>query len=300
MEEEFGNFGTIVGKVIEKDTQEINGDKDRLGKLTLDVGNNNGYVNIWDSKNSDNNKVLEFYRRIDHGDKIQLQGNLEENLYQDSYNRRLRTFVSNDNGVRLKKVGEDKKEKFVAALNGNILQRELRYENIERFDGSDVAKLEMKLAIFSLYNPETQENDLSTHEVLLNELNKEKEDLEGSNKEDSKAYKNINKLIKKAEDDDIGTQTKVLNKFYDLFNPLMYNIDILHLTAYKDVAEELAEKAEKHDNIGLGVQVNNYQDVDEFGVITGYINEVEIKKIYEVNKRKENNSDDDSLLDENW
>jgi hypothetical protein len=58
MEEEFGNFGTIVGKVIEKDTQEINGDKDRLGKLTLDVGNNNGYVNIWDPKNSDNNRLF--------------------------------------------------------------------------------------------------------------------------------------------------------------------------------------------------------------------------------------------------
>lgn len=302
MEEKFGNYCTIIGDVAKegKKKKEINGEEAKLGNLKLNLNNGqNGFTNIWNLKNVDRNKVLEFYDQIEEGERIQIQGSLEEDYYQNEYRRRLNAQVYRRTGVNFNKT--NKEPKFVAMLRGNIIDRELRYEDIERFDGDNIAKMEIKLAIYNFYNRETKKEDLTKNEVLINELNKEKNDLEDNNNEDAKAYKTIKKLIKKAEENDgIENHTKVLNKFYELFNPRMYNIDILNLVAYKDMAEELRNQTDKYDNAKLAVQVNNYQEKDEFEVTIGFVNEVEIKKIYEVNKRKESNSDDNEFLDGDW
>ena len=298
-EQVFYNFVTVRGTIQDYGFPEWRDDK-KMGQLTLKVNDNNAYIDIHNSRKATTNQVVKFFKEIEKGQKIQIRGRLDENEYDGKLNRRVKVFAGK-NPIEYNLLSQDDEEKYVAKIAGNVFQiPELRYEpSLERFSGNNIPVLEFPVAIFNLYNRETQENDLTVEEVILNEMKNNLEYGVDNDIYDKDEQEKIKKIIKKTEDNDIETQYKCLNKFMQLFNPNFFNITILNLTAYKDVAEDLSEGIEMLDNIDMGVRVNNFQDLDEFGTTVGYVNEIEVVKVYDINKYFEENfeEDDDDFFD---
>lgn len=277
---QYGNFATVIGRVQDKSIQEVNG-KPILGKLTLNVGDSNqAYVDLWNPKRAETNHVESFFNEIDQGERIQLSGELEEQYYDGKYQRRVRAFVSTNKGVKYWNTNKD--EKYVVALMGDVMDYDLRYENMERFDEDNIAVGSVKLATFNFYNPETGEEDKEVIDVIKESMEYHKEKMLNKDEMNDQAVKSLNSGIQKLEGADRKTAFKVLNKFHKDFKPRLNNITILHLVSYGELAEELTGQIDELAHVELGVQVNNYQEVDEYGFTNGYVNEAEIKKIREV------------------
>ncbi|MFW6016219.1 MAG: hypothetical protein ACOCRK_07245 [bacterium] len=280
----FGNFATVVGRVNSKQMKDFGSG---LGKLSLNVNDGKAFVDLWNPK--DTNVVESFFHEINEGEKIQLRGEIQESYYNENYNRRLRPFIPKT-GVEYSVKSDDVEEKFNAALSGDVVKMEMKYDE----DGAP--SMELIFVILNLYNPNTKENDLTRQEVLIRELENYKDYV--SNRDDMPGREEIvEKLINKTKSDDSRENIyKVLMKFYDRFNPRMWNINILHLTAFDDIAQEIADKVDEYDNCQFGVSVYNMRDEDEFGFINGIINKVEIKKINQVVKQEESLEEDDDFL----
>ncbi|MFP4018711.1 MAG: hypothetical protein ACOC4L_01600 [Halanaerobium sp.] len=293
MERVFKNYVTVRGRVQNYEFNEYVDDK-RLGDLTLRVNDGNAYIKIWNPRDADKNYVAKFFKEIEKGQKIQIQGRIEEEFYNDQFQRRVR--VSAKNGVNYKVLPEDQEEKHVVVFAGDVIEEpDFGYENVERFGSEPIGKLEFTLVNFNQYNPETQENDFTIKEVIERTFDNYLGYLRNKKKPSESDINTVEKLKSKLDENDIEVCYKALLKFYDLFNPRMYNVDLVHFIAYDSFAKEIGNKIDTYDNVDLAATVNNFTEKDEFEVVTGYVNEVEAKKIYDVNKYEP--IEDDDFLD---
>ncbi|MGM0410092.1 MAG: hypothetical protein ACQEQF_04940 [Bacillota bacterium] len=290
-EQVFKNYITVAGTVQDYGFADYVDGK-RLGELTLRVNDGNAYINIWNSKNADKNHVAQFFQEIEKGRKIQIQGRLEEQYYDNEYRRRVKKFANKK--IEYTTLPEDHEEKYVGVIAGNVLDVDFDFVDSIRFEEDNMPKIEFTVGVFNLYNRETQENDLTVPEVIKNEINNYL-DYNQENDGNGGDISTLKKLLNKLDGSDLETCYKVLNKFYNLFNPNTFNIDMIHVVGYGDLANELSEKLSLYDNIDFAALINNYQERDEFEVVTGYVNEVEIKKYYEINKY--DGIEDDDFLD---
>jgi hypothetical protein len=277
----YGNFVTVVGQVYDKSMKNDIGNG--LGKLTLDVGDGRAYINLWNPQGKQH--VEKFFESIANNDNIQIKGQLQEETYQGEYKRKVKGFVSSGNGVSYNIVSPDTEGKYVAALSGDVVEQ--TYDMV-----NGVSRLEITLVIYNTFDSKDRDNILTRQEVLMNELNSFKDYVLKAKNIDDEGLNLLNRLIEStSSNNSIENITKILLKFEERFHPKKWNIDILHLTAHGTIAEQIGNKIDVYDNVQFGVVIKNMKNVDEYGFVDGYVNEIEIKKVKEIIKHK-NNQDD--------
>lgn len=288
----FRNVATLVGQVVDKEYRDDIGSG--LGKMNIDAGGNRVYVNIWNTK--DNNVAEPFLNKYQEGDYIQVQGELEEQFYNNEYRRNIRAWVSNRDGVmRVQKASEDNKGKAVASLAGDVMDIDLRFrDDVVGMDLTEpIPVTDVRIAFFNTYNSDDRNTPLTRAEVLINEI-KRYGDYAKLN-EIPANFDNLTKWISTLEEDDsVKTVLDILSKFLNT-SARMYNIKTYNCVAYKDVAEKLAEELLVGDNVTVGLFINNRLVEDEFGTIGDIVNELEIGKLNNVNERPESGTDNNDF-----
>lgn len=318
-EARYTNYADVIGKVYSKGFNEKVGSGKQLGQVTLEAGGDRVYINLWNPKKAleaGDNPVQDFFDEIEEGDLIQMKGELKESSYEDKVTRTVEPRVSAKYGVSYKKFKEDStiKEKATLMLEGDVLKKpEFSIVNLDYFDNAPVACTYLRVAYFNLYNPETKKEDATKADVLKREL-KGFYDYESSREN---SYADLEKVKKWGEslkeDDSEKNVNKVLNEFYKYEKPRMWNIVVLNTVSYSPVDEngeaindniafEIAENVEKYDNVSLGAVISNKMISDEYGFISGNVNDLEVKKYVKtnskLNEQQEDSADPFSVEDE--
>lgn len=321
----FTNNVSVIGIVDKKEFNSKVGDGQALGNLTIKANSDRIYYDIFNpkkAKEKGRNVVKEYFDSINEGEIVEINlGSISQSEYEGRYNRSVSPVVSGDKGVMFttKYPADSKvKHKAVVKLEGDIINKpQLRYDSLERFDNQNTAIVDLKFAYFKNdYNPETKKKEEITRaQVLLNELTR----FGAYEKGKDKSFADLGRIAKwiksLKEDDSIENVHKILNDFVKFEKPRMWNIDVLDLIAYSlvdedgnaigsDIALSVAGECSEHDNVSLGVIISNKVKVDEFGFVDGNINELEIKKLDEINEKYEggensssDNNDDKEKFD---
>lgn len=291
MTEKFTNIANIIGKVKDKSWNEWVGDGKKLGNLTMNVGDDRIYVDMFNPNSANRNVVQEFFNDVRKGETVKIRGNMEERQTDDGYRRAISPFISATKGVvSYTKLSDDTttEPKATLALDVDVLENELKYNNLDRFSGKDTAITELTVAYFNLYNPDGDEEP-TRKEILNRQLQNFYEyNKENDTDVDLEMVENMGKELDELET--VPEVLRLLKRFYDEYEPRMFNIDILHLVSYSvvdegdDLAETLAEDIGVTDNVRLGCIISNKIMEDEFGFVDGNVNEIEVKKFKGINE----------------
>lgn len=310
MTERFTNFANVIGKVDDFGWNDNVGDGKTMGNLNIKVNDDTIFVNLFNprkAKEDGRNVVSNFFNKIEEGNNIQLRGNIQERKWEGEYRRQISPFISGKKGVTSYNILPDDTtmmHKATLAFEGDVLEKELRFDALERFSGKNTAITELTVAYFNTYNPDG-DGELDRQAVL----NRELQNYYKYNKENNNDFADLDQVKKWGktveEDGAIETVHNVLKQFYKSEEPRMFNIDILHLVAYSvvesddDLAEKLAEEIDVYDNVALGCIISNKMNVDEFGFTDGVVNELEIKKFKGINNKYNESSEGFNTTDDN-
>jgi hypothetical protein len=276
MDSRFGNSAKVVGTV-----EDIGYNTDigtPLGKVRLNADGNNITVQMWEKK--DNGKPLSIVKdalkSLVDGDKYRISGELDESKFNGDWQRRIanRMISKRKNKVYgIDKVSETSEEMATARLSGDVVTKEINL--VKEVRGQEVEektpKAEITLGIFDQFDVEKGENndDMTRQEVLLNEV-----EYYIDTNDDVDAE--IIRLKEKIED------TTDIKKLYMLAEKLdeakdgLYNLELFHLVAYGDIAEQFDDKIKQYDNITVGCDINTEVITNKYDIVQGNLNELEV------------------------
>lgn len=285
MSSKFENKAKVVGGInsVNFDGEAGSG----LAKIGITGNKSSLYLNMWEKTDDDDNPlgvVKRFCKGLEKGNKYEVQGELNERMWDGEFRRDLlNKMISDDKVYGVKEVDENAKELAIVKLSGDVIERDMEFtkEVKGRTVDENVAKYMVTLAVYSQFNPRTGNEDLTRHEVLTNEIKSHRDYLKRNNQNPSKQYDNwINKLENGA---DMETLFDILDSFRDERDS-MFNIDIIHLVSYGEKAETLKEKTDIGDNITVGCDINTQAVVNDYGIVEGNLNEVEMQSFGGVNE----------------
>lgn len=279
MKAKFENSAKVVGDVVKKDykTENLNSP---LGTLRLNANGSNVNFNFWEKVDKSNNQVLDVVKKtlngVSDGEKYMIRGELSERLWEGNYQRQVvNRMISAEKIYNFDKVSEMSKELATAKLTGDIRELELELTNEVRGETVEekTPKVTLELGIFSQYNPKEGKDDpnMTRQQVLINEINGY------INSKNGEVDGKIRKIKEKVED---TTNTQKLHMLADRYAEAkgggLFNLTTLHLVAYGDTAEKIGEDFNEGDNVTFGCDINTKVIVNEYDIVEGNLNEVEI------------------------
>ncbi len=257
---------------------------------------NNSIINItmWEKHNNgDSYKVVENHiKSLKQGDKYFVGGELSERVYEGEIRRDVTNkMISKEEVYNFNKVNEDSEEYSRCRLSGDILEKSMELTDYVRGEtvSEEVEKLKITLGIYNVYNPETKKEDATRYNVLKREIENQISYLEKNDKDATKFKKILGTLEENKDDYDMFYS--VLDEYREARNNNMFNINILHIVAYGDLATKLNDTVNKGDNVTFGCDINIETIMDEYGIVKGNLNEIEIKSFTgEVNEKSQLNN----------
>jgi hypothetical protein len=284
----FENNARVIGTVVSVEYR-TEGLRTPFGKIKLDANGNLVTAMMWEKPSGIVKKTL---NGIVEGDKYEIKGELEENLYNGEYSRQVNNkIIGKDKVYNLEKVSELSEEKAITNFNCDIVEKNISLTDTVRGEkvNQKQTKAEVVVAILNRFNSETRKKDLDIKQALIQEI-------EGYIKYKSNDVSQKVLLLKKEVE---NTDAENLKQLYSLAEKIqgiknkLYKITFLHIVAYGDKAEEIDEKVNLYDNIVLGCSINTRKIVNEYDIVQGNLNEVEIKYVGKVNAKYKPIEDED-------
>lgn len=279
MKAKFGNSAKVVGDVVKKDykTENLN---TPLGTLRLNADGSNVNFNFWEKVDRGQNKVLDVVKKtlnaVVEGEKYMIKGELTERLWEGEYQRQVvNRMISAEKIYNFDKVSEVSKELATAKLTGDIINMDIELTDQVRGETVDekTPKVTIELGIMSQFNRKKGENDpsMTRQQVLLAEV------LGYINAKNGEVNDKIRQIKNKIEE---TTDTKKLYMLADKYQKAkggsLFNLTKLHIVAYGDKAEKIGEDFNEYDNVTFGCDINTKVLVNEYDIVEGNLNEVEI------------------------
>jgi len=276
----FENSAKVIGTVSKREFKGNVG-KNGIGHLGVKTKGSTVYTSMWGKETGVVKKKIS---SLNDGDAVKVRGELVERFYDGEYKRNLLNKMVSDDKVYNIDVVDGEKELAILKLSGDVIDRSMVYTK-EGIRGKEVLeevpKIEMEIAVYNNYNRETEKNDLSREQVLINEIKSSERYLKKNSKDIPKEYAVWkNKL-------DSGVEFKefvnILKLFKEARQGNLYNISTVHVVAYEDMAERLKE-AEIGTNITIGADINTKLIINDYDIIEGSLNELEIKAYAGINE----------------
>ena len=301
-ESKFMNNAYVAGEVRNVELADVGkGDNARKNsKCNINIHSNGSFVNVKlnTPRKADTNYAEKLYDSLAKGDKITVNGSLEEFFWNDEYRRNINPYCSTKAGYgdNIKILGNDQDldEKATCRIAGDVFEKE------EKYDDDSNLILEFGILYWNTWNPQGN-NDLTRKEVLEKAMQNYSSYMSSNCRDFDKCK--LKELITDLEDidkDDLEGIVAIYKLFTDTFNPMLFNIDEYHITALDEFAEEMKE-VELYDNITTGVRVNNQTVIDDFGFAKGSVNRLEVGRFVGINENLGSGGTDSALdLDEEW
>lgn len=278
----FMNNANIKGEVRDTELAEVGGRTNE--KLKVNIHCNGSFINMQlrTPSRADTNYAEQLYDMLSRGDKIEINGSLEEYLWEKEYRRNVQPYCSTANGVgnNVKVYPSDTeiKEMASARLAGDVIEKTPEYDE----EGELI--LNFTLLYWNTYNPEDRDNPLSRKEVLKNAIqNYGSYQSKQGNEFNEEGLANLIKKLEDTEEFDLETIVKIYKKFDKEFNPFLFNISEYHITARDNIAEDMST-VDELDNISLGVYIKNETILDDFGFSDGTTNELQVGRFVGINQ----------------
>lgn len=283
----FENRASLIGRV-----NNVDYDKDigvGLGKVGINADGNYITVNFWEKRDRDGeslNIVRDFvHTKIETNEKYEVQGELNEREYDGRYIRQLTNSMISKDGIvyGFNKVADEEEEKAIVKLSGDILSEKMDMVDTVRGEEVDklVPKLGLEIAIYNRFNPDS-EKEFSKREVVINELKNGIYYLENNGKDVDSRYKDWLEQLKDSYDQqDVHSITEQMAQT----SLRLFKINVLHLVAYGDLAEQLGNEIDIGYNVTFGCDILTKIITDEYDIVQGNMNEIEVKSFGGVNAK---------------
>lgn len=279
-ESRFMQNAYVEGEVRKAELGDVGGRKNEQLRIDTYVDGNFINVKMNNPSKADKNYAEDLYDKLSKGDKITVNGTLDEYFYNDEFRRNVQPYISAKKGygnnVSVYPAEKEIEEKATARIGGDVIDLEEGYSE----DGEE-RWIKFKILYFSDWNP--QGDELDRVDILRNTI-QNYIDYNKNNDKDVEFGK-LDKLLEMLEDTlptDLETIVDVYDKFNSKFNPMMFNIAEYNIVAKDEFAEEM-EDVVLYDNITTGVRIKNQTIIDDFGFQSGTTNELEVGKFLGVN-----------------